>query len=354
MECSLDRAEHFEECEFRNALEFVNDLRNFSNIGRYTLVQFPRMDLYMPTSNTIVNQVMEKAYVAFWKHLRRHTDYGCYVKWLVDRSKGAALALQYHAAKRTDQRGLAEALMLMPIFRGDHLSKLYLECLYSQKGDIMKCLKGAIETSMPDPVEREISLTAHWFLDFAVNAMANTSYPLSERDLKLLRSENAHKCIRNWDRIYSIPRILYLTIIIKARQLVAQLINDQEKSDRMSEMEELLNKILITEFPSNMIREVKREQVVAGGSLTFTENKKQTLLTVKEIRLLLVSQALRRVHNQSIYLDINNYVLYISMNEDEFGHDHTVFDIIIDAFKHDIMNGNLAMTNNPTLFNLTT
>ena len=355
MECALVKTEDFSRHESRNALEFISDLRDRSNISRYAAVKFPRLDLYIPTSNFAVNQAMEKEYVAFWNHIRQHANYVAYVTWLVGKSKGAALALQYHAAKKTDQRGLAEARLLKPIFKGDHMSKLFIECLYSQTGDIMKCLKGVMETNILNPVEREISLTAHWLLDFAMNATADTTYPLSERDLKLLRSadEESLKCIRNWDRIYSIPRTLYLSMSLQARQLIAHLMNDQEESDRLSEMEELLDNILITEFSSNMIREVKRAKIDAGGSVIFTEGKKKTLRTVREIRLLLVRQALKRVCSQSIYLDITNSVLYISMNEDWYRNDGIVFDALIDAFKQDVLKGRLTMPNNPTLFSLT-
>ena len=354
VECALVRTEHGQHCQFRNVLELIGDLRVCSKASKYYLAKLPRMDLYTPTSNSIVNQIMKNAYIAFWQHLRRRHGYSQYMRWLIERSKGTVLSFQFNATGTGKRRKIPEAHFLKPLFKGSPLNKLYSECLLSKTIDPLMCLKEAVESNVHDHVEREMSLTANWFLNLAVNVATTTNtFPLTERDLKLLRSADSQalECIRDWDRIYSIPKVLYLSFLLHARNIISHLMNNQEESQKMLKMESQLNQIVITELPSNMIKEVKREQISAGGWVTCFENMKHTVRAVKEIRLLLVKQALKEVYNQRLFLD-DDCVLYISMNEGCYDNDLIILKLIFDSVKRDAINGNLNMDDNPSLFNL--
>ena len=345
MECALDQTEQVERLEFRSGLKFINNLRYSSIATESTLIALPKMDLYRPTSNPMVNQVMKSAYVAFWKRLRHNIDCGRYATWLNRKSKGVALAFGRPLCKTGQRRGITEASLLKPIFKGDFMSNLYSECLSFKHFDAIKCLKVVIKEHVHDPVEREMSLTALEFLDIAANV------PASNRDLKLLRSADnqALECIRDWDRIYFIPKIIYLSLLLHARHIIAHLVNNQEEEDKMSKIKVQLNQLIFTEFPLNMIREIGREQIVAGGTATCLEDEKHIVRAVKEIRMLLVRQSPSDDNSQSLFMD-DDCVLYIGMNEGSYGNDYRFCMSVLDSIKQDAINGKLTMPTNPTLF----
>ena len=343
LECALVRTEHVEPLEFRIALKLINNLRDSCIAYGYSLVTLPRMDLYKPTSNLMLNQIMKNEYVAFWQHLRQHLDCSKYASWLCKRSKGTAVALGRSVSKTGQRRGIAEAILLKPLFKRNRLNNLYSECLLFKQDDTLECLKVVVKNNVHDPEEREMSLTALVFLDNAANVTAS--------HLELLRSAD-HKAlefIRDWDRINTVQRIIYLSLLLHARHIIAHLVNNQEEADKMSMMETQLTRIIITEFPSNMIQEVKREQIVAGGTAECIEDKKHISRVVKEIRLLLVKQALKKDNHQTLFLDKDG-VLYIGINES--CNDHEYRRLVLDSIKHDVMNGKLNLPANPMHFKL--
>ena len=348
MKCALHRTEHvFKDFELHNALKFINNLRDCSIASDYSLFTLPMMDLFKPTSVPVVNHIMKNAYVAYWQHLRQHHDCSRLMTWLVKRSKGAALSLDRPVGKTSQLRGIAEAALLEPIFKGDYMSHLYSECHVIKHVDTIKCLKTVIVNYVHDLVKREMILTALYFLDIAANI------PASNRDLKALRSVDiqALGCIRDWDRINTIPRILYLSLFLHARNIISHLMNNQEESNQVSKLEALFDQILNNEFPSNMIKEIRREQIVAGGTAFCAGDTKHTVRAVKEIRLLLVKQSLKDEHYQTLFLD-DNSVLYVSLNEGCYRNDHLEYEIALDLIKQDVMNGNLNLPTNPIAYEL--
>ena len=73
---------------FRNALNFVSNLRLWSVINENVPVEMPSMPQNAVTSSLFVNKVVKERYVSFWQALRQF-DYRRYIRQMVERSKGA-------------------------------------------------------------------------------------------------------------------------------------------------------------------------------------------------------------------------------------------------------------------------
>lgn len=177
--------------------------------------------------------------------------------------------MQFQLHANSPQRGITEAQILKPLFIKHSLHKVYLECLTPKGMSVLECLRCAIESAVKDDVEREMGLCAVWYLEIAVNVSTSTKHELSYRDLMALRSDQyALQCIRDWDRIYTIPKVLYLIFLLNARKLISHLTNSVEESDKISRFQTSLYQIISDEFPSNLMKEMKRE-LIDNGSLSM-------------------------------------------------------------------------------------
>ena len=344
--CSEGNMEH---TELWSALASINDLRYCSIINKYSHFKLPEVLLNGLKSNWMVNQLVKERHTLFWKELRQH-DYRRYARRMVERSKGAAIDLQFSLNDTSSRKRVTEAQLLEPYFSSRSMQKLYLKCLISKGVDVLECLKCLIEDLVEDDLEREMILCALWFLEIAVDVSSNTHYHLSDRDLMSLRSDYyALHCIRDWDRLYSIPKLVYLTFLLNARILLAQLANDFEQWDKVSRMRMAFEQLVNAEFPSNLMREVRRE-MIDSGSLTLKHQDKRVRRVVSELRLLLVQQALDDDYTPTMFLEGTTAYLSIaeSYREDSPGAKDQLFNAVVGI----LVNRDFVINRNPSYLNI--
>lgn len=335
--------------EFRTSLEFVSELRICSFGSSHIQLKLPTLSLFAPTLNPTVTQIVKEKYVAFWQEMQQH-DFRRYTKRLVELSKGAYLPFYFNLKYFRNDNGKEVIQYLKPLFKGN-LIKHYLECLKSTDADKWRCLQKAIEKNVYDEVDREMSLCAHHLLDMAVDIEERGEFDIRYYHREALRSdEHALDCIRKWDRIFTIPKILYLTFLLHARKLIAHLTGDQVQSKIIANMQMQLERLIDTEFPKSMrMMEVKREAV--NGTLIYNVDvKTEHSRVVNEVRLFVIEQYLYDDDKIRHVLYLENDVVYISTHKDPYEKKPEILQTLFEKVMKDLLDGNLIMRQNPMFY----
>ena len=331
----------------RIVLDFMNDLRDCSHSRMHFRIKLPKRKTPR-TLNAVLNKILEETHAAFWHESRQH-DHTHYMWRLVRKSKGAAMPCSLGLNSLMERGGTGEINLLKSIFKND-LKKPFLECFIPSKKDPWACLKRLIVNNIDNPVEKEMSLAAHHFLELAVDvAKRGRQILLHFSQMCLDREEHSLQSIRKWDRITTVPKILYLTFILHARSIIAQLSDNVDDAVKASKAQMELEQLIDTELPVSMSREVKRQEI-SNGSITIVEDKKGQAYKVKEVRLLFVKQAQYKYdYRPALYLEDCNLLVSVNENFIKGGSDFP--DKLIDKIINNLTTGSLKMDQNPDLFN---
>ena len=331
--------------EFQSALYFIGDLRRCSALCEWFGTELPVLHKYVPTSNKVVNCIMEEEYIHFWQNLRKG-DYRPLMKRLVEESMGTDLQLydrMGNNSRTRKRRGIDEANILKPLLL-KVLPQAYLKCIVSKnEEDVLDCLKRNVERNICEGLEREMILSSIWLLDISTQIEECGGYVVSQRELSFLRSdESALACVCDWDRIATIPKILFLTFFLQAHQLIAYLTKDAEEADNVARLQMELKKKVSTEFPLRMMMEIIRANVI--GSLLYKKEKQNVRRPISEVRLVLVKQQLKVEHAPKLFQ--KNQTLYISVPEFYHEKDDSL-ERLFDRVVQEMSNGSLIMNCNP-------
>ena len=298
-----------------NALTFISDLRVSSSVCENYGVQLPNFSLYPSAStlNKVVRSVVEKEYIQFWRDLRRR-DHVLDMNQLVELFRGAAYELvdtKMNVPNLDKFRGHSEAPLLQPIFFANaNLKASYCACMLKQEGNVLECLEREVMANEEcKGVEREMILSSMWMLRVALRVSITGWYCL-HKHLDDLRSEkNALKCIRNWDYIAVIPQILYLTFRLHARQVISHLSKDSKEAESVLELQMDLKETIQTELAS-----IEMEKIEVNGALTYYENLKAEIFTIREIYFFSVNRAKESGKRAFLFLD-DDHMLFCSIGD---------------------------------------
>ena len=282
------------------------------------------------TSNMCVNKITEKEYIKFWQEVRKW-NYEQDRKRLSTLSMGATLALLSSPTanpKYDSLTGAAESSFLAPVLKGN-LSKYHSNAMNTKEMHMLESLRIMIEASETySGVERELVLGAVWLLDIATQISRVSWCYVSEEEKKDLRSNyRALKSIRDWDRNSSSWKILHLTFILHGRRLIAYLANNTKESEIVASLQTGLDRIIRTEFPSKLMREIVREENAAyklnfliGGTICLKSVDEVSIFFVKDesssakVKMNVGSMAQLNVDNiASLFME--NSKIYICLGE---------------------------------------
>ena len=183
-------------------------------------------------------------------------------------------------------------------------------------------------------------MSSIWLLDISTQIEECGGYVVSQRELSFLRSgESALACVR----IATIPKILFLTFFLQARQLIAYLTKDTEEAKNVARLQLELKKKVSTEFPCRMIMEIIRANVI--GSLLYKEEKQNIRRPISEVRLVLVKQQLKVEPAPRLFL--KNQTLYISVPEFYHEKEDDALERLFDRVVQEMSNGSLIINYNP-------
>ena len=246
--------------EYRNSLNLVNNLRSCSIESTHRGINLPELSAYSQTTNSVVNSVVEDEYTIFWKELQER-GHEQDMDQLILRSKGSCIARFHHSKYAPHHWHFnAESKVLRPLFTCT-LRAPFLKCctLSLEKGlnCIAKVLKNCGDYGA---FEKEMIMCVIKFLNISVYIFSTSFHNIQAWELEsLLSDDSALSCIQTWDRNASIARILFLTFRLNARIIVSHLTENKEESQVIATMQNDLQRIIQTEFPCNMIKEVRRE-----------------------------------------------------------------------------------------------
>ena len=232
--------------------------------------------------------------------------------WLDIYSKGAALPFNPSSIKPPKNAGAVESSLLLPLLKGS-LPKYRLRCIAAKEENVLGSVFSMIAASkLYVGLEKELVLSAVLMLGIATLVSKRDWSAVSEDEKKDLRSDDrALKCIRDWDRHSTGLKILYLKFILHARQLIAHISNNTEESKTVASLQTDLERIIQTEFPLNIMKEVVREN--GQFSINFTVSKMVYNGFVDEVQLLSVKGRRNYGNMGSLFLD--NFKLYVSVEE---------------------------------------
>ena len=337
--------------EFQNALTFINSVRSSSVMCYNFSLSLPQLILYTPTPNMAVNKIMEERYIEFWQALRQR-NFKQDNKQLVEVSMGAALGLHELTKKNAKaiSNGTFETNLLKPIFYHNGMKDAYLRCKLQNKDNILVCMEDVVRKCTHFPVVwKEMTLSAIWILRMVVIFATSGSYALLD-NLDLLRSdEGAIACVSDWDRVASIPKVLYLRFLLHARQLIAHMTGNAEEAKAVAKLLLDLDLLVTSEFPSKLIRVVKQEQAVNGalyiGENPFTKRKQ----SIKQVKLISVKQKDREIPIFST-LFADEDTLYVSVPEYSLEGKN---DGVMEMFRKimsEVNSGSLTLKTNPMAY----
>ena len=351
---------------FLNALKFISKLRDCDIQSEHLKIKLPKLSSYATAStlNVIVDMVIESEYLRFWQKLRKW-DYGQDKVRLDALSKGAALAnLKIPTLHSNDGgvTGVSESSLLVPVLKGG-LPRFRLKCIFTDADKLFESLAGRIERSKYYlGLEKQLVLSAVRMLDIAVQISKCSWTVVSEEEKSALRSnDRAIECIRVWDRNSTSLKILYLTFILHARQLIAHLSNNTEESMVVTSLQKDLERIVQTEFPLNIMKEVGWENV--PRVLYFSNDEKVYQRSVSEVHLLFAKDGPKYVRNarnlifKKAVKDVGNLFverdkLYVSVGE-SVGNDYPGgWERFLDDTMRDVSKKDFVMSENPTTFYL--
>ena len=334
--------------DFRNALQFINSVRGSSFLCENYGISLPELSLYTATPNKVVNCLMEEQYIAFWQELRQRS-YSQDNKQLVELSMGTAVGLHEMTQKKAKaiSKGTFETNLLKPLFYHNDMREAYLKCKLQNNENILDCVEDVVGRSRSYPVMwKEMTLSAVWMLKMALNIATGGSYALLDI-LDFLRSDDrAIACVRDWDRITTIPKILYLTFLIQARQLIAHLTENVEEAGAAAKLHMDLGLLINTEFPSKMIRVVKQEQAVYGALWLCEDQVKKRKHLIKQALLISVKQKDKKLGKVST-LFVYDGALYVSVPDYFIDNDPEEVRELFGKIMEEVWVGSLTLKANP-------
>ena len=337
---------HLENGKHMNSLDFVNSLRKCSMESKYHGIKLPELSSYTKTTNSVVNSVVEDEYTTFWQILQKQ-GYETDLEQLLLQSKGACLVKFDQSAYDPDTIFYkAESKVLRPLFAGP-LKAPFLKCFNLSLGNSLDCITKVVKNCEEyGALEKEMIICAVKFLNISVYVYKTSFHKFSPLELDSLRSnDRAVSCIRNWDRYASIARILFLTFFLNARKIISHLTEDYEDSTKIASIQTDIGRILHTEFPRKMIKEVRREKI-ATSSITFIDAMSRHKRIVNEVRLWYVKSPRKTIdRDPNVYVD--GYILYFSVEEQIGEWSSDSVNSILEALIEMIIEGNWNMTSNP-------
>ena len=287
--------------EFLNALSFIGNIRECDIQSQHFNIKLPELTSYATssTSNEAVNKVIEQKYSEFRQEVRKW-NYEQDKKRLDALSKGAALAffrshisfMQSETTRNSRLPGADESALLVPVLKGV-LPRYRLKCISAKDEDMLGSLKNMIESSEEYAgLEKEMVLSAVHMLGIAVQIVKFNWTSVSEEDKRALCSDDrAIDCIREWDRNSTSLKILYLTFILYARQLIAHISNNTKDSNIVAKLQVDMERIIQTELPVKLMREVGQVENVTfayniyiGGKVCQGKISEIHVLFVKDVR----------------------------------------------------------------------
>ena len=238
---------------------------------------------------------------------------------------------------------------MKPLFQGN-LDKQYRECVKFKGRDVWACLRRLIVENMDDVVEREMGLCAHHLMDIVVDIAERGEIDIKSYHREALRSdEHALDCIREWDRMVAVPKILYRTFFLHACKIIAHLTGDHVKSESSTRMQMQLERTIDTDFPHRMMKEVRREPVSNGRLIFGSEDKRCRYRMVNEVRLLVAEQKIyKSKHIPVLYLE--NGTVYVSIDKNLPGKKPENFEKLLGKVKEEIFKGSLILKQNPMVY----
>ena len=309
-----------EETGFRTALSFISKLRHCAMQSEHHCIKLPELTAYAETSNSVVNDVLEEVYVKFWQALRER-DYEQDLKRLLHYCKGAAMGLYLSPDLNPVLclfSGAKEAALLRPLYK--ETFGLFMKSKSSKGKNALQRLMMMVEENALgyDRLKMEMSLRAIRFLDLALVISKCSWYASTLHELDSLRTgDRALHYIRDWDFNATVPRIMYLTYILHARQIITYLSEPGEKRDdesqKVAKLQEDLEQVILTEFPSQMMMKIGGEMDV-NYSINFVEKMVRTRPIIRSVHLMSVKPP--RKNNGALgNLYLEGDVLYITVVE---------------------------------------
>ena len=331
--------------EFINSLNFVNILRSCSIESKHHGVKLPELTGYSKTTNSVVNSAVENEYITFWQMLQKQS-FDKDIEQLLIQSKGACLVgLRQSEYDPDNYLYNIESKILRPLFAGT-LKAPFLKC-FNSHGNALYCIRKVVKCSEEyEALDREMIMCAIWFLAVSVNIRQTSFHKFQACELEsLLSDDRAISCIRNWDRNASIARILLLTFRLNARKIISYLTKNAGESQIVSTMQTNLWRIIQTEFPCNMIEEVRREKI-APSLITFIDAMEKHKRIVGEVRIWFVKSPRRTIDKEpNVYVDES--ILYFSVEEQIGEWSCDSVNSTVEALIKKITEGNWSMTSNP-------
>lgn len=326
--------------KYRNALSFINELRHREAYCKYFEIHLPEHSHYKPTPNEIVNDHLQKSYVKFLQHLRK-LDYYLSMKRLVEQGLGTALPICYSFQRDEGKvRARWEANLLQPLFT----TRRYLTCIL-READLISCLERYAKEDGKNEVEVEMTITAMHFIKQAVEVVKSWWFFLDEAELNKLRSdESAIRSVKEWDRISTIPKVLYLKFILHGRSLISAITNNTAEQFSVSNLQLLLKQTLDLEFPNRMLIEVRREQIQCRVILNL-EGSPRKQVQIEQIILVMVMQRLNIEKTPRIF--VKDTVVYISVAQYYGEEDPQELERLFDRVVNKLKRNNYVLNINP-------
>ena len=344
---------------FFNALNFINQVRVCAIQSEYQAIMLPELADYAKASSTAsltVNKIIENEFIRFWRKIKK-CDYEHDRKRLIALSKGAALAVLKPPTKEEsannigDLPGVYESSLLGPILKGDLPLVLYKMIVQEEKY-VLDSLYVMIDSSKEYAgLEKEMVLSAIQLLDVAALVLEYSWGHVSEEEMSALRSDDrALECIRDWARSASSLKILYLSFLLHARQIIAHFSNDAEEARTVTSLQKELELIIYTEFPFGIMRLVGWED---SGPYPVRCLDNGTILEgfVDEVYLLFVKDG-RKDIGKFGNLFFEPFKLYASV-EESYGNTYPGgWESLLRELVLDISKEAFVIRDNPMLFTL--
>ena len=292
---------------------------------------------------------MKERYVQFWEALRQ-LGFTQDNKRLVELSLGTAI--EYREVTQVKaivtSKGAFEMNILKPMFyhNGD-MKDAFLRCKLQSKEHMLDCAADVARKSRHHPVVwKEMMLGAIGMLKTALNVAAGGYYALIDNLDSLRSDDRAIACVSDWDRVTSIPKVLYLTFLLRARQLIAHMTENKEETNAVGKLLLELDLLINSEFPSKMIRVVKQEQTPNGALYLYENQIRKRKQLIKHVKLVSVKQKDQKLGKLS-NLFAHDDTLYVSVPE------HSIegnYDGVMEFFRNvvkEVGTGRITMKTNP-------
>ena len=306
--------------DFKNALGFINELRHCCIQSEFRWFKLPELTRFAKTLNSVVNSTLEEEYIRFWQAVRK-IDYEQDMQRLAEHSKGAALSLHLSPDANSDlisYSGSDEAALLRPVFKND--MRLYSSGIKLKGQNVLDRFARLVRDNAPgyDRLKKEMILGAIHFLDVALLVRTRGWYANSAHVLESLRTgDRALRYIRDWNFHNTMPRMLYLTFILHARRIILYLseqgLDCDDESRKVTTLQNDFERLIITEFPSQMAKEVWRSTNV-DYQINVLKDQFRSRHVVRAVYLWSVGKVGRSSNVMAnVYLD--GSTLYITADE---------------------------------------